>query len=241
MHKKSSLPSKPSSLSLAPPAPRSLTPKEKLVLEFIEGYVSQSGISPSYQEIKDHFELASFNSVQNYLKQLTQKGYVALMPHQKRAIQLLQSSNSFSATGSSHSQLLQARGEVLSLPLLGGVAAGQPLEKSIHDESVEVPPSMVKKPGETYALRVFGQSMVDEGILDGDLILVQKIKVAGQGDLIVAMIEAEATVKRYYVHAKNPRAKRIELRPSNSQMSSFWYPEEKIHIEGRVVGLIRKF
>lgn len=227
--------------SLLPTQLRSLTPKEKLVLEFIEGYVSFSGISPSYQEIKDHFQLASFNSVQNYLKQLVQKGYVALLPHQKRSIQLLQSSDSFSTTGSFRAQLLQAREEVLSLPLLGGVAAGQPIEKTSHDENVDVPPSLVRSPTDTYALRVTGQSMIDEGILDGDLILVQKVKAAQNGELIVAMIENEATVKRFFAHPKNVRQKRIELRPSNASMESFWYPEEKVQLQGRVVGLIRKF
>lgn len=220
---------------------RPLTPKEKMVLEFIENYFSEAGFSPSYQEIKEHFNLASFNSVQNYLKQLSQKGYVQVLPHQKRAIQLLQASTSFSTTGSSRSPLLQARGEILSLPLLGSVAAGIPLEKQAYNESFDVPSSMVRKPGETFALRVQGLSMVDEGILNGDMILVQKIQTANNNDLIVAMIENEATVKRFFVHPKNPKNRRIELRPSNAQMSSLWYSDDDVEVIGRVIGLVRQF
>jgi repressor LexA len=219
----------------------SLTSKEKKVLEFIEDFVIREGLSPSYLEIKDHFSFASFNSVQNYLKQLGRKGYLVVEPHQKRAIQLLKSSNSFSTTGSPRAQLLQARGEVLSLPLLGSVAAGRPLEKLTFNEEIEVPSSLVKNPGETFALRVQGVSMIDEGILDGDLILVQKTPSAQNGDLVVALIESEATVKRFYAHPRNPRVKRVELRPANLQMSSMYFSDEEVQIEGRVVGLIRKF
>lgn len=212
-----------------------------MVLEFIETFIDRGGLSPSYQEIKEHFAFASFNSVQNYLKQLAAKGYLLVHPHQKRAIQLLLPSNSFSTARSSRAQLLQAREEILSIPLLGTVAAGQPLERVTFGEEVQVPPSLVRTPGETFALRVQGLSMVEEGILDGDLILVQKIKSAQNGDLIVAMIENEATVKRYFIHPKNSVVRRIELRPSNGQMDSLWYSEEKVKIEGRVVSLMRKF
>lgn len=201
----------------------------------------KQGQSPSYLEIKDFFGFASFNSVQNYLRQLAEKGYLIVPAHQKRGIQLLLPSNSFSTTGSSRAQLLQAREEILSVPLLGRVAAGLPLEKLIFDEHVDVPPSMVKHPSDTYALRVQGLSMIDEGILDGDIILVQKLSTAQNGDLVVALIENEATVKRFFVHPRNPRLRRIELRPSNQEMESFWHASEDVNIEGRVVGLIRKF
>lgn len=221
---------------------RPLSPKEKTVLEFIETYFAEAGFSPSYQEIKEHFNFASFNSVQNYLKQLSQKGYLLVLPHQKRAIQLLGSSDAFSTTGSSRSPLLQAaREEVLSIPLLGAVAAGVPLEKQEHNEFFEAPPSLIKKPGETFALRVQGQSMIDEGILNGDMILVQKVQTAINNDLVVAMIDGEATVKRFYMHPRNPKNRRIELRPSNSNMSTFWYSDEDVEVVGRVVGLIRQF
>lgn len=231
-----------------------LTPKEKSVLEFIEEHILSSGVSPSYQEIKDHFGLASFNSVQNYLKQLTAKGYVENPLGQKRAIQVLHSASAVqerlqsklvsTKTGSQNSQLLQARDEILSLPLLGKVAAGLPIEALKHDEFVDVPPSMVRNPAKSFALKVQGDSMIEDGIFDEDIILIQKQNTAGNGDIVVATVENEATVKRIYVRAKpdsGSSQKLVELRPSNSTMKSMWYSPDEVEIRGIVVGLIRKF
>ncbi|MNJ91393.1 LexA repressor [compost metagenome] len=223
-----------------------LTPKEKSVLEYIEHHLMSSGVSPSYQEIKDHFGLASFNSVQNYLKQLTNKGYIANPQNQKRAIQVihsasavqeqLQSKQVSTTTGSSRTQLLQAREEILSLPLLGKVAAGQPIEALTHDEFIDVPPSMVRNPSKSFALKVQGESMIEDGIHDGDVILIQKQNSANNGDIIVATVDNEATVKRFYL-----KSNQVELRPSNSTMKSMWFSPDQVDIRGIVVGLIRKF
>lgn len=230
-----------------------LTPKEKLVLEFIESHILSSGVSPSYQEIKDHFGLASFNSVQNYLKQLTNKGYIENPLGQKRAIQVLHSASAVqehlqksvsTKTGSPRSQLLQARDEILSLPLLGKVAAGQPIEALKHDEFVDVPPSMVRNPSKSFALKVQGDSMIEDGIFDEDIILIQKQDSASNGDIVVATVENEATVKRIYVRARpesGSSEKMVELRPSNSTMKSMWYSPDEVSIRGIVVGLLRKF
>lgn len=231
-----------------------LTPKEKAVLEFIEEQILSLGISPSYQEIKEHFNLASFNSVQNYLKQLTNKGYIENPSGMKRAIQVLHSANSVqnqlasrfvsTETGSPRSQLLQARDEVLSLPLLGKVAAGQPIENIKHDEFIDVPPSMIKNPKKSFALKVQGNSMIEEGIFEDDIILVESQNSAGSGEIIVATVDNEATVKRIYFRSQpgsSSQKKMVELRPANSEMSSMWYEPEDVSIRGRVVGLIRKF
>lgn len=247
---KSNLSSKSSAKPLPP-----LTFKEKSVLEFIEGFIRNSGVSPSYQEVKEHFGFASFNSVQNYLKQLTSKGYISMNPHQKRALQVLQSPNSLqkntealhfgsTATGPSSSQLLQAREEVLSLPLLGKVAAGRPIEALTHDEFIDVPPSYIKKPQQTYALKVQGQSMIDDGIFDGDIILVQESSSAKNGDIVVATVDGEATVKRFYAGPRpgsQSSEKWIELRPSNTAMDSFWYQPDQVQIKGLVMSLLRRF
>ena len=231
-----------------------LTPKEKRVLEFIESHILSSGVSPSYQEIKDHFGLASFNSVQNYLKQLMNKGYIENPLGQKRAIQVLHSASAVqenlqlksvsTTTGSPRTKLLQARDEILSLPLLGKVAAGQPIEALKHDEFIDVPPSMVKNPAKSFALKVQGDSMIEDGIFDEDIILIQKQDSASNGDIIVATVDNEATVKRVYIRPRpdsGSSEKMVELRPSNSKMKSMWYSPEDVSIRGIVVGLIRKF
>lgn len=237
--------------------PLPLTEKEKMVLEFIETQLAQTGVSPSYQEIKDHFGFASFNSVQNYLKQLSQKSYIQIANNQKRGIQLLQSSSvvqdsvqakvmasydSPSKSGSSRSSFLRTPGgreEILTLPLLGKVAAGLPIEAFEHDEFIQVPPDMIRNPSKSYALKVSGSSMIDDGIFDGDLILVQKQSSATNGEIVVASIDNESTVKRFYIQTKPERM--IELRPANPTMKSIWYPPDQVQIQGVVVGLIRKF
>lgn len=232
------------------PALKPLSPKEKAVLEFIENCLGRNGISPSYQEIKEHFGLASFNSVQNYLKQLTAKGYIEIPQHQKRAIQILQPSNAVqevlsqfvSTTGSSRASLLQAREEILSLPLLGKVAAGRPIEAYAHDEFIDVPPSLVKNAAKTFALKVQGESMIDDGIWDGDVILVQRQEHASNSDIVVATVENEATVKRFYLRPHpETNERKVELRPANSSMKTMWFDPSQVDIRGIVVGLIRKF
>ncbi|MFP5520297.1 MAG: transcriptional repressor LexA [Bdellovibrionia bacterium] len=233
-----------------------LTFKEKAVLEFIEAFSLSSGVSPSYQEIKEHFGFASFNSVQNYLKQLAQKGYIAFEAHQKRAIRVLQSASYLqeqmenlidsvsTATGSSPTQLLQAREEVLSLPLLGKVAAGKPLESFSHDEYFDVPASYIKDHKQSFALKVQGQSMIEDGIHDGDVILIQKAETARNGEIVVAEIDGEATVKRFFAGPRpgsQTSEQWIELRPANSTMSSMWYHPQEVQIKGKVISLVRKF
>jgi repressor LexA len=224
-------------------SPLPLTSKEKSVLEFIEISLSENGVCPSYQEIKDHFGFASYNSVQNYLKQLVTKGYILIPTHQKRAIQILQPSTTVQdqvqKSTPSRSPLLREGGEVFSLPLLGKVAAGLPIEAFEHNEFLEVPASMVRNPDKTFALKVSGASMIEDGILDGDLILVQKQATAQNGEIVVASVEEESTVKRFYLHSQPER--RIELRPANSTMKSIWYPPDQVKIQGILVSLLRKF
>lgn len=230
-----------------------LTEKEKKVLDYIESYILSFGISPSYQEIKDHFGFASFNSIQNYLKQLMTKGYIAMEAHQKRALTVLHSSSavqtelqskSVSTVGSPNAQLLQAREEILSIPLLGKVAAGRPIEALSHDEFVEAPKHMIKEPRNSFALKVQGNSMIEDGILNGDIILIHSQKSAKNGDIIVATVDNEATVKRIYTGNRpgyDKSSQWIELRPSNSEMESMWYSPEQVELRGIVTGLLRKY
>lgn len=238
--------------------PRPLSLKEKGVLEFLETYIRSHGVSPTYQEICQHFGFASFNSVQRYLKQLESKGYIQLpWANQKRAITLLQPSSALQASLPAEAPPIPAivGSENFSLPLLGRVAAGSPIEAYEHDEFIDVPASLVRHADKTYALRVQGQSMIEDGILDGDVILVQRQSTASNGEIVVAVVNEEATVKRFYMHRgdKTARAtetgfadgrrpeRMIELRPANSSMESMWFGPNEVQIRGIVVGLIRKF
>ncbi len=231
-----------------------LTENEKNVLGFIETELVRTGLSPSYQEICDEFGFASYNSVQNYVKQLTKKGYIKVHPNQKRGLEVVRSATAFQAqvlrkvnatTGSQKDMLLQAPSGVRPIPLLGKVAAGTPIERSTENESLEVPPTLMKDPEQSYALQVEGNSMIEEGIHSGDWIVVLKKEAAKNGDLVVAVVNGdagqEATVKRIYYHPKNPNDKKVELRPSNSELTSQWFSEPKVQIRGHVTGLLRKF
>jgi repressor LexA len=185
--------------------PQPLSLKEKGVLEFLESYIASQGVSPTYQEICQHFGFASFNSVQRYLKQLESKGYIQLpWSNQKRAITILHtaSTKKNDLLQKSPESLLPAilPSESLSLPLLGRVAAGAPIEALEDDEFIDVPASLVRKPDRTYALRVQGQSMIEDGIFDGDVILVQRQDSAQNGEIVVAVVNEEATVKRFHSH-----------------------------------------
>lgn len=264
-----------------PPLPQNLkplSPKEKGVLDFVTAYFLENGHSPSYQEIKEHFGLASFNSVQNYLKQLQNKNYLRMFPGQKRCIEILQTSDFFKDKilnvskmtefpSDSQTKLLQnlskplptvsnlkTQKEVLSspyfsrasageFPYLGRVAAGNPIERQLENETLDVIPMLVKQPETTFVVKVEGDSMIEEGINDSDFILVQEQNHAKNGDIIVASVDNEATVKRIYYKSKSNlnEKQKIELRPSNSKLKSFFYDPEQITIKGIVVGLVRKF
>jgi repressor LexA len=253
-----------------------LSPKEKGVLDFVTTYFLENGHSPSYQEIKDHFGLASFNSVQNYLKQLQNKSYVRLFPGQKRCIEILQTSDFFKdkilsfskkteLSFDSNAKLLQnsfskplptvstlkVQREVLSspqpslyeFPYLGRVAAGNPIERQLDNETLDVMPLLVKQPEATFIVKVEGESMIEEGINDKDFILVQEQSHAKNGDIVVASVDNEATVKRIYFKSKSNHNEnqKVELRPSNSKMKSLFYDHDQVIIKGIVVGLVRKF
>lgn len=216
-----------------------LTPKEKLVLEFISEFIKKEGVSPTFKEIQENFGFSSINSVQNYIKQLEEKKYLKNPgENQKRALKVLRSPNLF--RDSLKSIEPNPTSESLSIPLMGKVAAGTPIEHLKYDEFIEIPASLVKNASLTYALQIQGDSMIEDGIFDGDTILVQRQNHASDGEIIVAVVNNEATVKRIYRKQKNGK-RVVELRPSNSDLNSFWYPPEKIDIRGIVVGLIRKY
>ncbi len=232
------------------PPPKPLTPKEKTVLHFIEEQIMSSGVSPSYQEIRENFGFSSFNSVQNYLKQLRDKGYISWNQNQKRSLEVLHSSEKIrndlilTQSGPRQAPLLQASDEVLALPFLGKVAAGIPLERVESGETIPVLRSFVRDASKTFVLKVEGDSMIDEGILDGDLILVQSQPSAKNGDLVVATVEDESTVKRYYLRPYpygELKEMMVELRPSNPKMNSLWYSPDEVSVRGLVTGLIRNY
>ena len=196
-----------------------LTKRQKVVFEFIKGYIQTHGVSPSYEEIRRNFGFGSYNSVQKHLKSLVAKGFLKTpWDNQKRALTLVEPGPT-----------------IAILPLLGRVAAGRPIEAIAHPETVEVP-EMLLRGEDNFALRVVGDSMVDEGIRDGDIVIVKRQRDAENGQTVVALIGDDATIKQYY-----RRGTRVELRPANARVSSIIVDEGDLQVQGIVVGLIRKF
>ena len=198
-----------------------LTEKQKAFLGYISRYMEDWGRSPSFEEICSHFGFTSYNTVTTYLKTLERKGYIRLprKKNQKRAIEVI-------------SPVETRRFE---FPLLGRVAAGKPIEAVEDMDVIEVPSSMIGQ-GDHFVLQVKGDSMKEDGILDGDFIVVRKQPTAENGETVVALINNEATVKKYY-----RRKNYVELRPSHTGMEPIIVRKGDLRIEGRVVGVIRHY
>jgi repressor LexA len=200
-----------------------LTEKQQAVFDFIKDYRNRHRRSPSYEEIRQHFEFGSLNSVRKHLQQLERKGFI-ITPwgNQKRALQIAPDK-------------LDPAPSAVKLPLLGFVAAGSPLETLEVPESIEVPESLLRR-GEHFALRARGDSMVDDGVFDGDLLIVQSREAAESGETVVALVDGEATVKRFYRNGAQ-----VELRPANANYSPMILDEEQVRVRGVLVALVRKY
>jgi repressor LexA len=196
-----------------------LTNKQKAVLNYISRYIDEWAIAPSFDEICSEFGFTSYNTVTTYLKILERKGYIRLPleKNRKRAIDVI-------------SPVETRRFE---FPLLGKVAAGKPIEAVEDVSAIEVPPSMVGS-GDHFVLQVKGDSMQDDGIMDGDFVVVKKQPTAENGQTVVALINNEATVKKYY-----KRRNYIELRPAHTGMNPIRVKKGDLRVEGRVVGVMR--
>lgn len=194
-----------------------ITPKQKKVLDFIREFSAERGYAPSQQEIADHFGYKSLGTIQNYLVRLERNG------HLKR---------SWNAKRSLETAAEESRG--LELPLFGYVAAGSPIEAIEGNDTLEVPPTMLRG-GESFALEVQGDSMIGDGILDGDYVIVRSQKTAQTNQTVVATINGEATVKHYH-----PLKGAIELRSSNPVVPTIMVEDgDDFRIEGVVIGVIR--
>lgn len=199
----------------------SLTKKQKQVYDFICDYIDQNGYSPTQAEIKEHFGFKSLGSVQDYIKYLRSSGHIQNDPNSVRGIRPTTSHLSDE--------------NIVEIPLHGKVAAGNPIEALEGNETVGIPASMISS-GNHFALTVNGESMIEDGILDGDLIIVKEKYYANNGETVVATINNEATVKRYY-----KKSNCIELHPANSSMSPIIIKSGDFQIKGVLVGLYRSY
>jgi repressor LexA len=199
-----------------------LTERQRDVLAFIRQRIEQDRCAPTLQEIADRFGFASTASAQKHVGLLEKKGFVRREKHQKRGLVLTDA----------------ARGDDgnLQLPLLGLVAAGAPVESVLDPEQIAVPADLLRS-GDHYVLRVRGDSMVDEGIHDGDYVVVQSTSNASDGDVVVALIGDEVTLKRIYRDSETT----FRLQPSNAMLPPIYVQADRLQVQGVVVGLLRRY
>ena len=200
-----------------------LTKRQKEILDYIGGFIVERGYAPSFEEIAESFGYSSLATVHEHLSNLERKGYIRKSYNESRSIELV----------------TPGQGEPsVELPLLGAVAAGLPIEAVSDDQTLAVPPDMVRQHKDNYVLRVEGNSMIDEQIRDGDYIVVQAQQSAEDGQMVVALVSGEsATVKKLYREPGN----RVRLQPANPAVDPIIVDALDVEIQGVVVGVIRKY
>jgi repressor LexA len=233
-----------------------LTAKQKELLMFIHERLKETGVPPSFDEMKEALDLKSKSGIHRLITALEERGFVRRLPHRARAMEIVrlpesvaQSFGSARSRGFSPSVIegslgrvpQMAEGEVMpqtvSVPVMGRIAAGVPIEAiQTRMDTIEVPPELLAK-GEHFALEVKGDSMIEAGILDGDTIIVRKTEDASNGDIVVALVdEEEATLKRL-----RRRGDSIALEAANQAYETRIFGPDRVRVQGRLVGLIRRY
>ena len=198
-----------------------LTKRQRQILDFISDFLNQNGYAPSLREIGEHFNLSSPATVHAHVENLKQKGFLKSAYNEARSIELNQIKVNWS--------------QAIELPLAGLITAGEPIEAVEEKESIAVPADFVSDKINSYVLKVKGESMIEDGILSGDYVIVERDPSPRNGDVVVALLDnAYATLKKFYREAN-----RIRLQPANSKMKPI-YSKDPL-IQGIVRGVIRKF
>lgn len=194
-----------------------LTKKQKIILDFIEKFIDKHDYAPSYREIGEHFGLNSVATVAGHIETLKEKGYLKQEEGSARSLQLTPRWDERN----------------FSVPLLGSIAAGFPIEAIRTPETIDIPADL--RGPDVFALKVQGESMVDDGILDGDYVIVEPVEKPKNGDIVVSLIDKDAvTLKRFYLERDH-----VRLEPANANYAPIRV--KKVTIQGRVKGIIRKF
>jgi len=220
-----------------------LTSKQCELLQYINDRLGNTGVSPSFDEMREALDLKSKSGVHRLISALEERGFIRRLPNRARALEVLRMPDAGPAAVSPPAAkapepkpLKVAANDTIDIPLHGRIAAGTPIEALQGTEMFSVPAALLG-PGEHYALEVSGDSMVEEGILDGDFALVRKADQAREGEIVVALIDGEeATLKTY-----RREGKMIRLDPANGAYSPQRYEEGRVEIQGRLAGLIRRY
>ena len=198
-----------------------LTKRQREILDFLNEFIEQNGYAPSLEEVGRRFGLSSLATVHKHLTNLQEKGFIKRAWNRSRSVELVPT---------------RVGTRAVDLPLLGNVAAGVPIEAVVGTETVAVPENLVGK-RETYALRVRGDSMIDEQIRDGDVVIVEDRKTADNGEMVIALLRGtEVTLKKFY--RDNGR---IRLQPANERVQPLVVDANLVQIQGVVVGVVRRY
>jgi repressor LexA len=200
-----------------------LTERQRDILQFIREFQKDRGVAPTHREICDHFGFSSYGTVYKHLSLLEKKGLIRRDWNQKRGVELVEKPAPDAPVGARE------------LPLFGTIAAGRPLEVEQSDETITVPDRLTSR-GENFVLKVRGDSMMDDGILDGDYVIIARRERAENGEMVVANVNGEVTLKRLYREGE-----RIRLQPANALMNPIFAHARDVAVQGVVVGLMRRF
>jgi len=198
-----------------------LTKRQKQLYDYLDDYIARHGYAPTLEEIGEHFALSSLATVHKHLTNLEDKGLIKRKWNFSRAIEVVRQQKAAAA---------------VELPLLGYVAAGQPIAALENAESFSVPEEFVRRQN-TFVLRVKGNSMIDDGIWDGDYLVVEERPQAENGETVVAVIDGDATVKRFY----REKGGKVRLQPANDAMAPLIVRDKDVAIRGVVVAVMRKY
>jgi len=211
-----------------------VTERQRDILNFIRAFQKERGFAPTHREICDQFGFSSYGTVYKHLSLLEKKGLIRRDSNQKRGVEVVDLERNEGGEAKSGSRR-DERSSVRELPLFGYIAAGRPLDVDVSNEMISVPEHLTSR-GENYVLKVRGDSMVEDGILDGDLVIIARKQVADNGEMVVANVNGEVTLKRLYHEGE-----RIRLQPANSMMSPIYAASRDVAVQGVVVGLMRRF
>ena len=207
-----------------------LTPKQHKLLQFIEQTLAKQQVSPSFEEMKEYMGLKSKSGIHRLIAGLEAKGYVRHLPNQARALEVIPRQANLSALYS------VSNDDSVTLPLVGKIAAGYPIEAVQTQETISVPPQMMGL-GEHYALVVEGDSMTGAGIMDGDTVIIRRANRAPDGTIVVALVDGfEVTLKKLHTKGKS-----VALEPANPAYQTRIFSADRVEIQGVLVGLMRQY
>ena len=228
-----------------------LTRKQHELIRFIQSRLEETGVSPSFEEMKDALDLKSKSGVHRLISALEERGFIRRLPNRARALEVLRqpddvTSGAAPKLAATPSNVVELRpkpaaprsvvNDVVEIPLHGKIAAGVPIEALESDRSLPVPAALLG-PGEHYALEVSGDSMIEAGILDGDYALIRRTDVARDGEIVVALVrDEEATLK--YLRRENGM---VRLDPANSAYEPQVYRPGEVQVQGKLAGLLRRY